>query len=74
MTLRRSSLFAGLVAGLALTAGCSAIRSTALSWSNDDRVGDPAPALDSGDWVAAELWKAQAPTADWRMLVVFKPT
>lgn len=73
-TFLRSAAALGLALTATLAVGCSAIRSTALSWSNDDRVGDPAPALDSGEWVAAYMWDERAPTADWRLLVVFKPT
>ena len=75
MKLIRFATAGALVLGLAFWTGCASVRSTALSWSNDNMRGQAAPALDSGDWVAADFWVSpEEPQTDWRMLVVFKPT
>ncbi|MCB9902926.1 MAG: hypothetical protein H6831_00815 [Planctomycetes bacterium] len=75
MKLTRWIAGGSLALGLVLFTACATVRSTALSWSNDNMRGKAAPPLDSGDWVAVEPWVSpEAPQTDWRMLVVFKPT
>jgi hypothetical protein len=75
MKFTRLAAAGALALGLAAFAACASVRSTALSWSNDNMRGQAAPALDSGDWVAADFWVSpEEPQTDWRMLVVFKPT
>lgn len=74
--MKRLRLAAGLAlflaAGAAVVA-CSATRETLMDWNNAELVGETAPALEGGTWVATEPWLAREPDVERTLLVVFRP-